>query len=105
MDSFFSFMKVAVIVFGVLAALVCVLLALPNSRLRGFALQIVGWGLNAFTGLCVLYVINPLDILPDVIPILGQVDDAAAVVAAVFSGIAGFICISQGKTDEDEDGE
>ncbi len=97
MEAVFSFLKVCIITFGILAGLFILLLGLPQSRLRGITLQIVGWGLNAFTGLCVLYIINPADILPDIIPVLGQVDDAAAVVTALFSGITGILCILQGR--------
>lgn len=97
MQEFFSFMKVAVITIGVVIVLFFILLAMPQSRLRVFTLKIFGWGLNAFTGLCILYVINPIDILPDVIPLLGQVDDAAAILSGLFSGIAGIIAVTQGR--------
>ena len=69
MQEFFSFMKVAVITLGVVVVLFIVLLSMPKSRLRGITLQVFGWGLNSFTGLCILYIVNPIDILPDVIPV------------------------------------
>lgn len=34
---------------------------------------------------CVLYVICPIDLLPDFIPVLGQCDDVGAIVLAIKS--------------------
>ncbi len=40
--------------------------------------------------LCVLYVVSPLDLVPDVIPVLGWLDDI---------GVLGYLihCLCQGK--------
>jgi uncharacterized membrane protein YkvA (DUF1232 family) len=40
----------------------------------------------AAMGLSALYVLSPIDLIPDVIPILGQIDDAGAL--AAFIGLA-----------------
>ena len=50
-----------------------------SGRYRRFPVGTVG--AIAFT---LLYVFNPLDIVPDVIPIIGQLDDAAVVAACLF---------------------
>ena len=76
--------------FGI-TALGLVLIALPNSQLKGFFLELYSKSLYAVTGLLVLYVISPLDLIMDVIPILGQLDDAAALVAAIFTGCMGWL--------------
>ncbi len=59
----------------VLVVAFMVALSLPQSRLRGFVLEIAGWLLTA---LCAAYVISPLDLVPDFIPIAGWIDDAGA---------------------------
>lgn len=97
MDDFFDFMKLTVITIASLTALVFILLSIPQSRLRKFMLTAIGWGLSAFAGLCVIYIVSPIDLIPDFIPVLGQVDDAAALVSALFTGIAGVILAVQGR--------
>ncbi len=37
----------------------------------------LSWGVVAAIAFAVLYVINPFDLVPDVIPVLGWIDDAA----------------------------
>ncbi len=43
------------------------------------------WPLKAILGLLVVYLLSPIDIVPDFIPVLGQADDLAvmAIIAAV----------------------
>jgi uncharacterized membrane protein YkvA (DUF1232 family) len=40
----------------------------------------------AAMGLSALYILNPVDLIPDVVPALGQIDDAGAL--AAFVGLA-----------------
>ena len=42
------------------------------------------WGTVAAVVFTLLYVFNPLDLVPDVLPIIGEVDDAAVVAACLF---------------------
>jgi uncharacterized membrane protein YkvA (DUF1232 family) len=42
----------------------------------------------AAMGLSALYVLSPLDLIPDVIPILGQIDDAGALAAIISLAIS-----------------
>lgn len=39
----------------------------------------VPWWAMAAVGFCLLYVLNPVDLIPDMIPILGQIDDAVVI--------------------------
>lgn len=42
------------------------------------------WGTVAAIVFTLLYVFNPLDLVPDVLPIIGEVDDAAVIAACLF---------------------
>jgi uncharacterized membrane protein YkvA (DUF1232 family) len=42
------------------------------------------WGTMAAVVFTLIYVFDPLDLVPDVLPIIGQVDDAAVVAACLF---------------------
>jgi uncharacterized membrane protein YkvA (DUF1232 family) len=59
--------------------------------LRYYTLKTFSVVLFAITGLLGLYILSPLDLLPDLIPIAGQVDDAGALIAALIAGISAFI--------------
>jgi uncharacterized membrane protein YkvA (DUF1232 family) len=78
----FDLLRQAMWCFSLLVAVFLVLLALPQSKLRDVCMPIVGWGLTA---LSVLYIVSPLDFLPDVIPVLGWGDDAAAAILGIVS--------------------
>lgn len=59
-----------------------VLLALPKSKLRDVVMPIAGWG---FALLCGIYVASPVDVIPDLIPVVGWVDDVGAIAAGLTS--------------------
>ena len=97
MDNFWDFVKVAAIVAGVILVLLIILLSLPNSPLRKLLLKTVGGILYAVTVVSILYIISPADLLPDVLPLLGQVDDAAALITGMLNLAGGTIMLLQGR--------
>lgn len=97
MENFWDFVKVAAIVAGIIIVLFIILLSLPNSPLRKLLLKVVGGFLYAVTVICILYIISPADLLPDVLPLLGQVDDAAALITGVLNLAGGSLMLVQGR--------
>jgi hypothetical protein len=87
MDAFFSFLKVAVIGLFALMALFLILFALPKSPLRSLVLEVLGW---TGAGLSTAALVSPLDLIPDVIPIVGWGDDVAYILAAVGCALLGY---------------
>jgi hypothetical protein len=109
MDAFFSFLKIACIVVGgfctialLVIAFFIYLVASPHSKMRGVFLQVIGWVMISVTGLLALYIISPIDLIPDVIPVAGWIDDAVALITGVFTGIAGVYSISSGRSSISE---
>lgn len=99
MDTFFEFLKTTIIVIGVIIVVFIILLAMPSSKLRGIVLQIVGIINSTVALISVLYIISPADLIPDIIPLLGQIDDAVALINAIFAGIIGVSTIAVGNND------
>jgi len=58
------------------------LMAVVKDYRRGKYRKIPFWTVAAIVG-ALLYVLNPLDLIPDFIPLVGQIDDAAIVAACL----------------------
>ncbi len=58
------------------------LIAVVKDYRRGKYRKIPFWTIAAIVG-ALLYVLNPLDLIPDFLPLVGQIDDAAVVAACL----------------------
>lgn len=70
-----------------LAGTFLVLLAMPKSRLRCFLLEILGW---LGTALAALYIVCPIDLIPDFIPVAGWIDDGGALVGGIMTAMTAY---------------
>ena len=87
MDAFFSFLTVIAIGGFALIALVLVLLAIPQTRFKSTLTEFLAWlGFVGASGL----VVSPLDLIPDVIPVIGWADDAGYVLLALACAYIGW---------------
>lgn len=84
MAEFFSFLKIFTMCGTVFFITTLVLLAQPQSMLRSVGLEMTKWAMAC--GLLLL-VPSPVDVIPDVIPGLGWLDDIGYIIAAI--GTAG----------------
>jgi len=82
MAEFFSFLKMIVVCGTIFFITTTVLLAMPQSKLRSVGLEMSKWALAC--GLLLL-VPSPLDVIPDVAPVIGWGDDVAYLIAAGFA--------------------
>jgi uncharacterized membrane protein YkvA (DUF1232 family) len=98
MESFWEYAKIALVIGGVLTVIVLILLILPGSRLR----KAFSTLFFAIAGLLGIYVVNPMDLIPDIIPLLGQSDDAVATLLAIVNGIAGILLYLKARSSSPE---
>lgn len=80
MSEFFSFLKVFAICGTVFFIATAVLLSLPQSKLRSVGMEMSKWALVC--GL-LLMVPSPVDVLPDVVPGIGWLDDIGYILGAI----------------------
>jgi uncharacterized membrane protein YkvA (DUF1232 family) len=90
--------KIVAILVVIFIVLVLILLAIPGSRLRK-VFSAIYFVVAALLG---VYVVSPIDFIPDLIPLLGQSDDALASVIAVANVVAGIILYFKRRSSEPE---
>ena len=95
MENFWEFLKFAFLCGTIFWGLFLVLLSLPGSRLRQILLKIYSTTCYTLTILLGLYIISPVDLIPDIIIGLGQIDDAAGLITAFFTGLTGLLAQKQ----------
>jgi len=97
MESFWDFVKVLAVVNGALVTLFLILVSLPKSDLRRIVLKVFGIINYIIATLLLLYVINPIDLLPDIIPVLGQSDDIISLAGVIVDGAIGYVSLKKSK--------
>ena len=102
MESFWEVARLALLAGAGVLVLVLILLALPNSGLR----RVFSAIFFTIAGLLGVYIVSPIDALPDFIPLLGQLDALLATVLAIVNGISGIVLYlnSRASPRELEDG-
>ena len=95
---FWDVAKIAAILGVVFIVLVLILLAIPGSRLRK-VFSVIYFLVAALLG---VYVVSPIDLIPDIIPLLGLSDDAVASVIAVANAVAGIILYFKSRSSQPE---
>ena len=100
MEGFWDFLTVVAIINATLIVLFLVLISLPQSRFGKIFLKILGVISYAMVGLFVLYVINPIDLIPDVIPVVGQTDDAMGIAGVIIDAVIGYISLKKAREDK-----
>src|SRR5690349_18473387 len=98
MESSWEYAQIALIVGAALTLIVLILLILPGSGLR----KAFSTLFFAIAGLLGIYVVSPLDFIPDIIHLLGQSDDALATILAIINGIAGILLYLKGRSSASE---
>lgn len=71
-----------------------VLVAMPQFRMREVLMPIVGWAVAALSA---VYVVSPIDVLPDFIPIAGWLDDGGAIVTGITGAVMALKAQAESK--------
>jgi len=82
---------------GAVLVVFMVLLAMPKSMLRCVFLEVAGWLIGL---LAAIYVVSPIDIVPDFIPVLGWLDDGGALIGGAGAVITALMARSDRKSLE-----
>ncbi len=82
MGDLFATIQIMFVCFTILSLAFVVLLAMPKSKLRSYLIEVMKY---IGAAILVLLVVSPIDIIPDVLPVLGWGDDLGYIAAAIAS--------------------
>lgn len=99
MDIFLDFLKIIAIIIGAIIVIFLILLSLPNSKLRQSILKIYSIVSYIVAIVSAIYVISPIDAIPDFIPVAGQSDDLVAVISTLATAISGYVSWKKSKKE------
>lgn len=86
MQNFVEVIKLLIIAGSAITIVLLVTLSLPQSRLKDFLAPIVSW---CFAIFCALYVISPVDLVPEaILGPFGAIDDIGAIIAGIMAVMA-----------------
>lgn len=85
------------VLIGVIIIIFLVLLSLPKSKLRQSIMKIYAVISFVIAISSAIYVVSPIDIIPDFIPVAGQSDDIVAVVSALATAVSGYVALQKSK--------
>ena len=98
MGSFWDIAKIVAILGAIFIVLVLILVAIPGSRLRK-VFSAIYFVVAALLG---VYVVSPIDFIPDIIPLLGLSDDAVASVIAVANAVSAIMLYRKSRSSQSE---
>ena len=97
MEILFDFLIVIGIIIAILVAIFLVLLSMPKSKLRESIFRVYSIVTTILSIISVIYIVSPLDIIPDFIPIAGQSDDLVAFATALTTAFTSYVSWKKSK--------